>query len=332
MRTSKDEHPLIKTRTTELFGIKYPIFCGGMFWLGEPNLCAAISNAGGMGNITAVHYANGEELRAAICQTREMTDKPFSVNITMLPSRMTRAQYDEYFRVCCEEKVTAIEATGEPAVRYIQAVHQAGIKIIHKVGSVRHALHAEKLGYDAVYAAGFEEGGHPLGDDVATTILTARVAESVKIPVITAGGIADGRGLAAALSLGADGVMMATRFMATDECIIHNNIKQELVRRQESDTVLICKTLNLQGRALKSPLVEQVMEIEKQGGGIDRLRPLITGQRMIKASATGEVDEAVWHVGQTVGLIKDIVPCRVLLDRMVSEAAFVMKKNLSFFK
>ncbi len=322
----------MKTRATELFEIKYPIFCGGMFWLCEPNLCAAISEAGGLGNITAMHYSDGEELRKAIQKTREMTNKPFSVNITMLPSRITREQYDEYFRVCCEEKVAAIEATGEPAVRYIDEVHKAGIKIIHKVGSLRHALHAEKVGYDAVYAAGIEEGGHPLSDDVATTILTARVAETLKIPVITAGGIADGRGLAAALSLGAEGVMMATRFMATQECTVHDNIKQELVGRKEDDTVLICKTLNLQGRALKSPLVDQVLEIEKRGGGIDDLRPLITGQRMIKASVTGEAEDAIWHVGQTIGLIRDIVSCQVLLDRMVSDAKGILTKSLSYFE
>jgi len=321
----------MRTRATELFGIKYPIFCGGMFWICEPNLCAAISNAGGLGNITAAHYENGEELRKAIIATREMTENPFSINITMLPSRMTQEQYDDYYRVCCEERVAAIEASGAPADRYIDQVHAAGIKIIHKVGSLRHALYAQKVGYDAVYAAGVEEGGHPDFDDVTSLILTPRLAESLAIPVITTGGIADGRGLAAALTLGAEGVMMATRFMATTECRIHNNIKNELVKRQENDTVLVCKSINLQGRALKSPLVDEVIRIENSGGGIEELRPLITGQRMIKACTTGNVDDAVWYVGQTIGLIKDIVSCKELLDRMVLDAEEILRNNLGKF-
>lgn len=322
----------MKTRITELFGIKYPVICGGMLWLCKPDLCAAISNAGGLGNITAGNYDTGEELRAAIQETKKLTDKPFGVNITLLPSfRITPETYDDFFRVCCEEKVAGIEVSGAPAVKYLPMVHEAGVKIMHKVGAVRHARNIEKLGYDAIIAAGIEEGGHPLNDDVTTMVLTPRIAEVVSIPVITTGGIADGRGLAAALTLGAEGVMMATRFIATTECQVHQNIREEMVKRQENDTTLICKTVHLQGRALKNSLTQQILDIEEKGGGFDELMPLLTGQRVKKAWVDGDVDDAAFMVGQSIGLIHDIVTCQELLDRMDAEAEAILKKNLARF-
>ncbi|HWQ75759.1 MAG TPA: nitronate monooxygenase [Syntrophomonas sp.] len=322
----------MKTKITEMLGIKHPIICGGMLWLCKPELCAAISNAGGLGNITAGNYDTGEELRAALQKTKELTDKPFGVNITLLPSfRITQETYDDYFRVCCEEKVALIEVSGAPAKRYLDQVHAAGVKIFHKVGSLRHALNIEKLGYDGIYAAGIEEGGHPLDDDVTTMVLTPRIAESVKIPVVTTGGIADGRGLAAALALGAEGVMMATRFINTQECVVHENIKQEIIRRQEQDTTLICKTLNLQGRALKNDLVQQVLDIEAEGKDLDRIFPLITGQRVKEAWNNGDVNNAAFMVGQSIGLIKDVLSCQELMDGMVQDAEAILKKNLERF-
>lgn len=322
----------MKTRITELFGIKYPIICGGMLWLSTPALCAAISNAGGLGNITAANYDTGEELRAALQATRQLTDKPIGVNITLLPSfRITPETYDDYFRVCCEEKVTAIEVSGKPATQYMDMVHAAGVKIMHKVGAVRHARNIEKYGYDAVIAAGIEEGGHPLNDDVTTMVLTPRIAESVSIPVITAGGIADGRGLAAALTLGAEGVLMATRFIATKECEIHENFWQELIDRQEQDTTLINKSINLQGRALKNDATANILEVESKGGGLAELAPLLSGQRMKDAYRTGDVNYAAFMVGQSIGIIQDVVTCQELLDRMVKEAQEVLAKNLARF-
>lgn len=322
----------MKTKITELFGIKHPIICGGMLWLCKPDLCAAISNAGGLGNITAGNYDSGEELREAIQQARELTDKPIGVNITLLPSfRITEETYDDYFRVCCEEKVTAIEVSGKPATKYIDQVHKAGVKIMHKVGAVRHAKNIERIGYDAVLAAGIEEGGHPLNDDVSTMVLTPRIAESINIPVITTGGIADGRGLAAALALGAEGVMMATRFIATKECNVHPNIKQELIDRQEQDTTLICKTLNLQGRALKNKLTDEVLAIEEEGKELERIFPLISGQKVKEAWQTGDVDNAAFMVGQTVGLIKEEISIQELMDGMVRDAEEILKRNLERF-
>ncbi|MGI6549118.1 MAG: NAD(P)H-dependent flavin oxidoreductase [Syntrophomonadales bacterium] len=322
----------MKTRITELFGIKYPIICGGMMWLCKPKLCAAISNAGGLGNITAGNYNTGEELRAALRETRQLTDKPIGVNITLLPSiRIKPETYDDYFRVCCEEKVDVIEVSGKPAVQYIDMVHEAGVKIMHKVGAVRHAINIEKIGYDAILAAGIEEGGHPLNDDVTTMVLTPRIAESVKIPVITTGGIADGRTMAAALALGADGVMMATRFIATKECEVHPNIYDEMIKRQEQDTTLICKSIGLQGRALKNELVNQILAIEERSGGADEIIPLLSGHRSNAAWQNGDVDGAALMVGQSIGLINDVVSCQELLDRMVAEAEEILRRSLALF-
>ncbi|HOU76872.1 MAG TPA: nitronate monooxygenase [Syntrophales bacterium] len=327
---------IFKTAITEMFGIKYPIICGAMMWLCKPRFCAAVSNAGGMGNLTAGNYETEEDFRAAIAETRRLTDKPFMVNITLLPSvRITPEHHKMYIRVCTEERVSGIEFSGTPVDKVagmaaIEGLKKAGVKLFHKVGSVRHALHAEKVGYDGIYAAGIEEGGHPLDDDVTTMVLTPRVVDSVRIPVVTVGGIADGRALAAALVLGAQGVMMASRFVATRECEVHENIKQELVRRQEHETVIYGKSLGLQGRGLKTKVLEEVCAIEKRGGGFAELIPLLSGQRVKQAWETGDVDYAPLMVGQSIGFIKDIPTCRELLDRMGREAAVCLDraKNL----
>ena len=321
----------MKTRMTELFGIKHPIMCGGMMWLCKPDLCAAISNAGALGNITAANYENGEELRKAIKKTREMTDKPFSVNLSLLPSfRITKEMYLDWFNVCLQEKVTAFEISGAPVDKFfgpdaIKRGHDAGVKFIHKVGSVRHAIHADHAGYDAVIAAGVEEGGHPLNDDVTTMVLTPRMAESVKIPVITTGGIADGRGLAAALILGAAGVMMASRFMATTECRMNQKVKDELVKRQEMDTTLYGKAIELQGRALKNTVIKQVQELEARHAKLEEIGPLLLGVRQQTIWETGDVEAGLLPVGQSIGLIHDVVSCKELVERMVKEAEGLLK-------
>lgn len=320
----------MKTRMTELFGIKHPVMCGGMMWLAKPELCAAISNAGGLGNLTSGNYETGDSFRKAIDSTRQLTDKPFCVNITLLPSvRITKEMHQDYFQVCCEKQVAAIEISGAHLDRYlgVDAVNQAkkaGVKLIHKVGSVKHARHAEEAGYDAVIAAGFEEGGHPLNDDVTTMLLTPRICESVKLPVITAGGIADGRSLAAALVLGAEGVMMASRFIATKECTAHPKIKEEIVRRQENDTTLVLTTVDLQMRALKNELVSKVLEVESRHGGLEEILPLMSGKRSEKALESGDVNGAALAIGQSIGLIKEILSCQELLEKMVREAEEVL--------
>jgi nitronate monooxygenase len=317
---------MFKTEITKMFGIKYPIICGAMMWICKPRFCAAISNAGGMGNITAANYESENDFRGAIKETRSLTDKPFMVNISMVPSvRITMEHIKMYARVCTEERVAGIEFSGTPADKGLGAksfddLKKANVKLFHKVGALRHAIHAEKAGYDGVYAAGLEEGGHPLNDDVTTMVLTPRITETLKIPVVTAGGIADGRSMAAALVLGAQGVMMASRFVVTRECEVHEKIKEELVSRQEFDTVIYGKSTGLQGRGLKNDVIKKIMEIEEKGGGFDELFPLMSGIRVKKAWETGDVDYAPLMVGQSIGLIKDIPTVQELLDRMGREA------------
>jgi nitronate monooxygenase len=323
------------TAITEMFGIDYPVICGAMMWLCTPPLCAAISNAGGMGNLTAGNYLSEEDFRNAIRETRKLTDRPFMVNLTMHPSvRITSDHHDMYIRVCAEEKIAGIEVSGSPldkaaGMKAIDILKKAGVRLFQKVGSVRHALHAEKVGYDGIYAAGFEEGGHPLSDDVTTMILTPCIVNSVKIPVVTVGGIADGRTLAAAIILGAQGVMMASRFIATKECVVDEAIKKELVNRRENDTVIFNKSIGMQGRALKSKVIDDIIAIEERGGGIEELIPLLAGERIRRAWESGNVDYAPLMVGQSIGLIDDIPSCRDLLDRMADEARLHLNRARS---
>jgi NAD(P)H-dependent flavin oxidoreductase YrpB (nitropropane dioxygenase family) len=321
----------MKTRMTELFGIKYPIMCGGMMWLCKPELCAAISNAGALGNITAANYNNGDELRAAIKEARKLTDKPFSVNLTLLPSfRITKEIYQQWFNVCVEEKVTALEISGAPVDKFfgadaIKKAHDAGVKFMHKVGSVRHAVHADQVGYDAVIAAGIEEGGHPLSDDVTTMVLTPRMVEAVKIPVITTGGIANGRSLAAALILGAEGVMMASRFMATPECKMDQKVKDEIIKRQEFETTIYGKSIGLQGRTLINDVSKKIQELESQHAKLEDLAPYLMGSRQAAIWEQGDVNAGLIPVGQSIGLIHDVVSCKELVERMGREAEDILK-------
>jgi nitronate monooxygenase len=285
-----------------------------------------------MGNLTAGNYATEEEFRGAIRETRRLTDKPFMVNITLLPSiRLTPEHYRMYFKVCAEEKVSGIEFSGTPVdkaagMETIERLKKAGVRLFHKVGSVRHAVHAQKVGYDGIYAAGIEEGGHPLDDDVTSMVLIPRIVDSVKIPVVAVGGIADGRTMAAALTLGAQGVMMASRFVATRECEVHENIKNELIRRQEFETVLFGKSIGLQGRAIKNKVIEEILSIEARGGGLKELIPLLGGERIKEAWEGGNVESAPLMVGQSIGLIKKVLTCQELLDTMAREAAECLRK------
>jgi nitronate monooxygenase len=323
---------MYNTAITKMFGIKYPIICGAMMWLCKPNLCAAVSNAGGMGNLTAGNYETADEFRAAILETRKLTKKPFMVAITLLPSvRITPEHHKMYVKVCAEEEVDGIEFSGTPldkvaGMEAVEMLKKAGVKMFHKVGALRHAQHAEKIGFDGIYAAGIEEGGHPLSDDVTSMVLTPKIVSSVKIPVVTVGGIADGRTMAAALALGAQGVMMASRFIATKECEVHENIKQELIRKQEFDTVIYGKSIGLQGRGLKSKVLEEVLAIEARHGGFEELIPLLSGQKVKEAWVIGDVNYAPLMVGQSIGLINDIPTCKELLERMAAEACESLAK------
>jgi nitronate monooxygenase len=308
---------MVKTRITEMFNIEYPIICGAMMWLGVPELVAAVNNAGGMGTLTAAIYPTEEEFRAAIHKTRELTDKSFMVGVTILPSiAITDDHYKMYLRVCAEEAVAGVEASGYPIDKacgreYLVALKDAGVLLFQKIGALRHALHVQKAGYDGVYAAGIEEGGHPLNDDVSTMILTPKLSRVLDIPVVTTGGIADGSTLAAALTLGAEGVMMASRFMVTKECQIHQNIKQAIIEAQENDTQLIGKTLHLQCRGLKNDLLK---------GGYKEMLPLMSGKWAKEAYVTGDAQNGLFTVGQSIGLIDDMPTMSELLTGMVEDA------------
>lgn len=338
----------MKTRITELFGIEVPIICGGMLWVTDAKLCAAISEAGGLGCITADQHTSGESLRAAIKEVKALTDKPFGVNITLMPSfRITEEVFDDFFRVCAEEKVTNIEVSGMFATKYIPMLHEAGVKITHKVGAVRHAMKVERLGYDAVIVAGVEEGGHPLFDNVATTVLLPKVRENVSIPVLCTGGMVDGKSMAAALCLGADGIMMATRFMASDECWVHDNIKNMILELSETDTKLFCSSI-LQARGVKNSVaatvdaLEREMELakvqyandeEKLNEEVKRIRSEIvratSGKKLLVALKEGDREGAAFLLGQSIGRITEIKSCKAIIDDTVRECEETLRARVA---
>ncbi len=313
-----------------MFGIKYPIQCGGMLWLAKPEFAAAISNAGALGNLTSGNYDTGEDFREAVNKTRDLTGKPFIVNITTMPSiRLPIELLQEFFKISCEEKVTALEIAGAPVDTflgpdYLPLAKSAGVKVVHKVGTVKHAMHAQKVGYDAVIIAGFEEGGFPHKDNVSTLVLGPKTVEALDIPVIIAGGMADGKSLAAALALGADGIMMASRFVATKDCDVHPNIHNMLMEKNEADTSLNLQKLlsqfGLQVRALRNEIVKKVEQVENEGGDFSQLFPLISGQRAKEVWKTGETEHAMMTFGQSIGRVEDIPTVSELIKRMVADA------------
>ena len=325
----------MKTEITEMFGVKYPIICGAMLWVSVPALCAAVSNAGGLGNLTAGNYETEEDFGAAIRQTRSLTDKPFVVNISIHPSvRISADHYRMYVKVCAQEHVAGMEVSGAPldlslGRESIDTLKKAGVKLFQKVSAVRQALHAEKAGYDGVYAAGWEEGGRLSDDDVTSMVLTPSIVDAVRLPVVTCGGIADGRTMAAALNLGAQGVMMGTRFLVTRECRVHENFKKELVHRQGHETTLINKTLCLQSRVLRNEHAGRILEMESRSSGLEDLMSMISGLHQRQAWASGQVDHALVPCGQTIGLIRDLPTCRELLDDMSRGCEETLRRSAS---
>jgi len=316
---------MIKTRITEMLGIRHPIIQGGMAWLGIAELVAAVSNAGGLGIIGSVTFPTPEELREEIRRTRKLTDKPFGVNITMLPA-MRELPNEGYVQVVCEEGVPVVETSAGRPEKYIDTLKKAGVKIMHKVGTVRHARNAEKIGCDAVIAVGFEGAGHPMPDDITLWNLIPRMADAVKIPVIAAGGTTDGRQLMAALSLGAEAVILGTVFVATKESAAHPNFKQALVDANEYDTVMIQRTIENQTRVLKNKAAMQVVEMEARGASLEELLTVISGERGKKAMLDGEVDYGTMTVGQGVGLIKSIPTVKEVVDGLVDGAEALLKR------
>ncbi|WP_416311700.1 NAD(P)H-dependent flavin oxidoreductase [Pseudomonas sp. W03] len=316
----------MKTRITELLGIRYPIIQGGMMWVGRAEMAAAVSNAGGLGILTALTQPTPEALAAEIERCRTLTDQPFGVNLTLLPS-INPPPYEQYLDVIIASGVKVLETAGNNPGEYIAKAKAAGITVIHKCVAVRHALKAQSLGVDAVSIDGFECAGHPGEDDVPGLVLIPLAARRLQVPVIASGGIADGDGMAAALTLGAEGVNMGTRFCATREAPIHENIKRALVGATERDTRLIFRTLHNTARVLRNPISEEVVSIEQRGNAkFEDIRHLVAGARGRAALESGASDDGIVTAGQCVGLIDDIPTCAELLERMVHDCRAALER------
>ncbi|MCP4675278.1 MAG: nitronate monooxygenase [Deltaproteobacteria bacterium] len=310
---------MFSTRITEMFGIDHPIIQGGMMWVSRAELVSAVSNAGCLGLLTALTFDTPGGLAEEIRKTREMTDKPFGVNMTLLPT-LKPVNYDEYFDVIEREGIKIVETAGRSPGAYMEKFRAAGIRVIHKCTSVKHARSAQKLGCDAVSIDGFECAGHPGEQDIGSLVLVPAAADSLKIPVVASGGIADGRGLIAALALGADGINMGTRFLMTQEAPVHPAVKGWLLNVFETDTLLVLRSLKNSLRVLKTPVSTKVARMEKEGAGIEEIASLIGGQSGKQLLETGAFDEGIISVGQVIGLIKDVPSVRELVDRIISEA------------
>ncbi len=316
------------TRFTEAFGIEYPIVMGGMQWVGRAGLVSAVSNAGGLGFLTALTQPTPDDLREEIKRCRELTDKPFGVNLTMLPT-LSPPPYEEYAAAIIDSDVKIVETAGNNPKTWIPIFKDAGVKVIHKCVAVRHALTAERLGVDAISIDGFECAGHPGEDDIPGLILIPAAADKLSVPIIASGGFGDGRGLAAALALGADGINMGTRFMATAESAVHDNVKQAVIEADERDTTLIFRTLRNTSRIFKNGIAQQVVDRESAGDAtIDDLAPLVAGARGRHVFEDGDMEAGTWGAGMVIGLINDIPTCQELITRIIADAEEIIEHRL----
>ena len=319
----------ISTRFTRLVGIEHPIVQGGMMWVGRAELAAAVSNAGGLGLLTALTQPTPDDLRREIDRCRAMTDKPFGVNLTILPS-MTPPPYAEYRKAIIDSGIRIVETAGHKPREHVDDFKAHGIIVVHKCTAVRHALSAERMGVDAISIDGFECAGHPGEDDIPGLVLIPATADKVKIPIIASGGFGDGRGLAAALALGAEGINMGTRFCATREAPIHDAVKQFLVGNDERATNLIFRKFHNSARVAKNSVSDRVVAISGQADAVfEDIRPLVGGALGRKALETGDLDAGLIWAGQIQGLIHDIPTCQVLLDRIVADAEAIIKGRLA---
>jgi NAD(P)H-dependent flavin oxidoreductase YrpB (nitropropane dioxygenase family) len=320
----------MKTKITELFDIEYPIIQGGMHFVGLAELAAAVSNAGGLGIITGLTQGTPEKLAAEIKRCRGMTDKPFAVNITFLPT-LTPPDYPGLFQAIIDGGVKIVETAGNNPAQYLPMLKEAGIKVIHKCTAVRHALKAQAIGCDAASVDGFECGGHPGEDDIPNFILLPRAADELTIPFVASGGMADGRSLVGALAMGADGINMGTRFIATKEAPVHDNVKQAIVVASELDTRLVMRPLRNTERVLNNPAVERLLEKERTLGADLKFEDIIDEVAGVypKVMIEGKHDEGAWSCGMVAGLIHDVPSVQELIDRIMSEADSIIHTRLS---
>ena len=308
----------MKTKVTEMLGIQYPIIQGGMQWVGYAELASAVSNAGGLGTLTALTQPTPEDLRKEIARCREMTDKPFAVNLTILPT-IKPPPYAEYMQVIFDSGIKIVETAGNNPRDFVPRFKEKGITIVHKCTSVRHALSAERHGVDVISIDGFECAGHPGEDDVPNLILIPAAVRACKIPVLASGGIADGYQMAACLAMGAQGINMGTRFMCTREAPIHDNIKQALAKAGERDTNLIFRTMRNTSRVFKNKISDEVVALEKKGAAFEDVKHLVAGVKGRHAMTNGDVDGGIVSAGMVIGLIDDVPSCQELVERIVRE-------------
>ena len=317
---------MFKTRFTELVGVEHPIVQGGMQWVGRAELVAAVANAGALGLITALTQPTPEDLTKEIARCRGLTDKPFGVNLTILPS-IKPPPYAEYRQAIIESGIKIVETAGNKPQEHVTEFKKHGVKIIHKCTSVRHGLSAERMGVDALSIDGFECAGHPGEDDTPGLILIPAAADKIKIPMIASGGFGDGRGLVAALALGADGINMGTRFMCTKESPIHQLVKERIVANDERETELIFRTMRNTSRVAKNAISTKVVAMEREGAKFEDIRDLVAGARGKMVYATGDSDEGIWSAGQVQGLIHDIPSCAELVSRIMRDAEAIIQSR-----
>ncbi len=316
---------MFQTRVTELLGIEYPVIQGGMLWLSRAEMAAAVSNAGGLGIISAATFPSRDELKAEIRKTKELTDRPFGVNIPFLPA-IKPLDIPGFIDVMGEEGVEIAETAGRNPQEVLPRFKEHGIKVMHKVTAVRFARKVQEIGCDAVIVDGFECAGHPGEEDVSSLVLLPRAVDAVDIPIIAAGGFANGRGLVAALALGAEAVLMGTRFMVSREAPMHDRVKEYLTTLPETETTLVLRSLRNTARVIKNNIAAQVQEMEGRGAGIEELIPLVSGQREKDLMETGDMEKGLLHCGQVVGLIHDIPSVEEIIQGIMSEAKEVRER------
>ena len=315
---------MFKTRVTELLGIEYPILAGPMGYISRAELVSAVSNAGGLGIMVSTTFEI-EDLRQEIRKTRSLTDKPFAVNVTLLPTARP-IRYEDYFAVALEEGVDIIETSGRSPEPYMKMLKDAKVTVLHRATRTKDIQTAERIGCDTATIIGTEAAGHPGQEEVTSLVRIPIVVDAVKIPVIAGGGIADARGFVAALALGAEGVLIGTRFMASKECPIHPNVKQWMLQLGEADTILIQKSIKNASRVVRTEHTEKILEMEQRGATLEELLPLLSGQRGLNTYATGDVSGASISVGQCVGLIRDIPSVKEIFDSIISEAKLIVQR------
>ena len=322
----------MKTRITELFGIEHPVIQGGMHYVGFAEMAAAVSNAGGLGIITGLTQKTPKDLANEIARCKDMTDKPIGVNLTFLPG-FEDPDYPGYIEAIVAQGVNIVETAGRSPEQYMPTLKEAGIKVIHKCTSVRHSLKAEKIGCDAVSVDGFECGGHPGEDDIPNMILLPRAAEELNIPFVASGGMGNAKQLVAALALGADGINMGTRFIATKEAPVHQNVKDALVAASELDTELVMRPLRNTERVLKNDAVDRILEKEKSLGDNIKINDIMDEVAGVypKIMLDGDMDAGAWSCGMVAGLIHDVPSCKELIDAIMEEADEIIKSRLSQF-